>query len=89
MDRSLKNVYKQKCKDYENAVKNWKNNIEQKVCQKPSSKKFYSYINKQFKYKSPIPPVVDNNNNNNNNNNRGPWSCIVYASMYLHAWHLS
>ena len=63
LDRSLKNVYKQKCKDYENAVRKWKNNIEEKVCQKPSSKKFYSYINKQFKYKSPIPPVIDNNNN--------------------------
>ena len=56
---TLKIAYKKVCKNYETAVKMWTDNIESNVCHNPSSKKFYGYVNKQFKTKSTIPPLFD------------------------------
>ena len=62
-DKSLKPKYKQLSHEYEQAVKNWTNNIENNLCKSPSSKKFYNYINKKLKTKPYIPPLLDTSNN--------------------------
>ena len=63
VDKSLKYDYKLKCKEYENAVKNWNNNIELKLCENPSPRKFYKFVNQKLKCRSSIPPLIDDANN--------------------------
>lgn len=57
-DKTLKSKYKQISIDYENSVKQWRDGIEQKICQNPSSRKFYSFVNKKLKCMSSIPPLL-------------------------------
>ena len=58
-DRSLKPLYKAKSKEYEAAVQNWIDSVENKICQNPSSKKFYSFVNKKLKTSCQIPPLYN------------------------------
>ena len=62
-NKSLKQIYKQKALQYEAAIRDWTNKIESKICQNPSSKKFYNYINRKLKTKSTIPPLINKSNN--------------------------
>ena len=61
-DKNLKQTYKEISLEYENAVKQWRNKIEERACQNPSSRKFYSFVNKKFKSKSTIPPLLSKDN---------------------------
>ena len=58
-DKSLKTQYKTLSLDYELAVKTWTNKIENNICENPSGKKFYSYINNKLKTRSVIPPLYN------------------------------
>ena len=57
-DKTLKSKYKMKSMEYENAVKKWRDGVEENLCKDPTSRKFYGYINKKFKCKSTIPPLL-------------------------------
>ncbi len=70
VDKSLKHNYKAICNEYEVAVRNWVDDTENKVCQNPSSKKFYSHINKKLKSKNSIPLLVDPGSN-----------CPIYSDL--------
>ena len=61
-NKSLRDKYKQSCKNYEDAMKKWQNKLEQQICKNPSSRKFYSYINKKLKSQNCIPNLIDKNN---------------------------
>ena len=56
---SFKLEYVKKCLEYEEEVKKWNNLNENNLCQNPSSKKFYNYINKKLKVKSAIPNLTN------------------------------
>ena len=62
-DKSLKSIYKQLSLDYERAVQNWSNSIEDDLCKSPSSKKFYNYVNNRIKTKPHIPPLLNTSTN--------------------------
>jgi hypothetical protein len=61
-NQASKNEYKLKCKEYEKAINRWQNYSEDKLCEDPSSKKFYDFVNKKLKNHSSIPALVDKNN---------------------------
>ena len=56
-DKSLSNEYKMKSKQYDQAVRNWHNSNEMKMCSNPSQKKFFSYVNRKLKMHNEIPPL--------------------------------
>ncbi len=58
-DKSYKSIYKEKSKQYENAVRDWIDCAESKICDNPSSKKFYSFVNNKLKTSCQIPPLID------------------------------
>ena len=60
-DSSQKSTYRKICKQYDAAVKEFNNKIEKDVCQNPSSKKFYGYVNQRLKLRQTIPPLLDDN----------------------------
>ena len=62
-DKSLKSAYKNATRAYDKAVRDWYDHIESKMTKNPSSKKFYSYVNKKLNNKSSIPPLIDKDNN--------------------------
>ena len=57
LDRSFKQAFKQASKNYDLAVNQWHDQIESKLCQDPSSKKFYNFVNSNLKSSSSIPPI--------------------------------
>ena len=61
LDKSTKHIFKKSCLDYKNAVNKWNDDIENKICQNPSDKKFYNFINNKLKTKPIIPPLLDEN----------------------------
>ena len=61
--KSSSNLYKQKSKECDSAVQDYYNKIELKMCNLPSSKNFYNYVNKKIKSRSTIPPLHDNDKN--------------------------
>ena len=63
MDNSLKHIYKSKCKEYETAVNRWHDNRELRLCENPTSRKFFKFVNQKFNTRSSIPPLLDNNQN--------------------------
>ena len=56
---SYKSKFTEISKKYEAAVKEWHNNMEVNLCNKPSSKKFFKYVKKKLKSQAPIPPIYD------------------------------
>ena len=60
-DKTLKSLYKEKSLEYEKAVRSWVDDSERKICENPSSKKFYSFVNNKLKTSYQIPPLVNNN----------------------------
>ena len=44
-------------------MKTWIDNTEEKLCNNPTSKKFYGYVNGKFNTRSNIPPLLDDDNN--------------------------
>ena len=63
LNNSFNTIYKRKCKEYDRAVRIWNNKIENNICKNPSSKKFYSFINKKLNSRSSIPPLRDEKDN--------------------------
>lgn len=63
MDKSLKEKYKKKSKQYDVAVQKWQDENEIRICNNPSSKKFYNFFRGKMKSNSSIPPLHDSNNN--------------------------
>ena len=63
-DKSLKDKYKLSCKKYEAAVRRWHNEQEQKVCENPSSRKFYDYVNKKLKSNNGITTLLKEDDKN-------------------------
>ena len=55
--------YKQVCKDYEQAVKQWTDRVENNLCKEPTSKKFYGHINRKLRTKRSIPPLISTSSN--------------------------
>ena len=61
INNSYKPNYKKASRDYDKAVSDWYNQIESNLCNNPSSKKFYNYVNNKLKVKSSIPPLSNDN----------------------------
>ena len=61
-DPSFQNLFKEKSREYDSSVKQWKEKAELAVCQNPSSRKFFNFFKSKFKSRSSIPPLVDKNN---------------------------
>ncbi len=58
-DNSLQAAYKQASQEYETAVKHWNESIENDICQNPTNRKFYNFINKKLKTTNVIPTLID------------------------------
>ena len=57
---SSKEEYKTKSQEYDVAVRQWNDHVEQQICLQPSSKKFYNFFKRKMKTKSSIPPLLKN-----------------------------
>ena len=57
---SSKEEYKTKSHEYDAAVRQWNDHVEQQICLQPSSKKFYNFYKRKMKTKSSIPPLLKN-----------------------------
>ena len=62
-DRSLASEVKLKNKEYEVAVNKWYDDSEKKLCENPSARNFYNYVNGKMKSRHSIPVMRDCNNN--------------------------
>ena len=58
-DRSWKEVFKEKSKQYDTAVNSWYDVREASMCANPSNKKFYNFVNKKLKSQQFIPPLLN------------------------------
>ena len=60
-NKNLRKDYKEVCKSYDLAVQKWYDYKESKICNNPSSKKFFNFFSKRLKSKNNIPPLYDEN----------------------------